>query len=176
MLFLRMLQYILLLPIDFGFGMFCRIFVNWWAPIFCDENGNLPNWLSWVGTFDATLDSGWKDGYDGFNPSDPKFKNRVKWLYRNTSYGFSYWVTGIKFDPKDWTIHKSVDTPTKTLFIATSSQGYFNITYHGKWGEYKLGWKAWNYWLSDQNKWKDAPWGPEWRTQYVCSPNPFKRI
>lgn len=178
MVALRIVQYIIWAFIDTSFGMIARVFFNWWVPIFASEDGWLPNWLKWFQTFDAPLDAGWRDGYRGFPTPTTKwqrYKLRVKWLYRNTAYGFSYWVMGIKFDPSEWTVKRFVNTPELSNFVAVSSKGYFNFTYHGKWGEYKLGWKAWNYFDANKADWKNYPWGPVWRTQCVFTPNPFKR-
>lgn len=37
--------------------------VNWWAPLFADKKGNLPYWLKWFQSFDASLDEAWRGGY-----------------------------------------------------------------------------------------------------------------
>lgn len=164
--------------LDLSVFILSWIFINWWVPVFANEDGWLPNWLKWFQTFDASLDSGWKDGYAGFSKPQTKFQlfwQRVKWLYRNTAYGFSYWALGQSFDPKEWTIVKYVSNETVEVFYAKGPNGQFNYMYHGKWGRYKLGWKAWNYWDSDKNVWKTTPWGPEWRVPFVFSPNPIQR-
>ena len=73
-----------------------------------------------------------------------RYKNRLLWLTRNCCYGWSYYAFGIKWIKSDWTITTFINTPEKVLFIARASTGHFNIFYHGKFGMYKLGWKAWN--------------------------------
>jgi hypothetical protein len=170
------------------------VFLNWWAPLLArpitsaewlgkSTGGNslglqhLPRWLSWFDTFDASTDAGWSDGYFAAagtytKASPPSFWLRkwyqVRWLYRNTAYAFAYWPLGIAMQPAAWRV--VVYTPT--LFIAVSTAGYWNIAYGGRWGSYKLGWKAWNYWRA--GTWSTVPWGPAWRTQIVCSINPFQ--
>lgn len=152
---------------------FARLLCSWWLPLFANKDGWLPRWLSWFQTFDASLDWGWQGGT--FSPSMSQHWDRMKWLFRNSAYGFSYFVTGIPMDTSRWTVRRFVDTPETVLFWATSTDGYFNLYYHGRLGMVKLGWKAWNYWDAERQRWKTEPWGPEWRTQIVLSINPFKR-
>lgn len=171
-------MYPFLAAIDFLFWLASWIFFNWWVAIFADVNGWLPNWLKWFQTFDASLDAGWKDGYKGYK--EPKGKlgdwwQRTKWLYRNSAYGFSYWALGRKFDPSQWTVEVFEKTEQRDLFKAKGPDGQFNITYYGKWGTAKLGWKAWNYFNTDTKEWKTTPWGPEWRVPLVFSYSPFRR-
>jgi hypothetical protein len=169
-------------------------FVNWWAPALSDSSGNLPRWLYWFQTFDATLDAGWQGGYfvasslswylrplalfyftgsPGTAPTGLNlFLLRVRWLYRNPAYGFDYFAFGLPFDPSRWRVLKYVNTPTLSLFIAIGDG--FNIEYAGRLGELKLGWKAWNYWNNGQ--WKTVPWGPEWIVPLCFTYTPFKRI
>lgn len=157
------------------------------APIvaaFADSAGNLPRCLKWFQTFDASLDAGWKDGYFVFagrtsSETVPTGLElwwlRTRWLYRNPGYGFSYWVLGQAFDRSAWRVTRNdIDASTgKTLWIARGPRGAFNINYLGRWGNAKLGWKAWNYW--DGAAWKTAPWGPVWRTPICFTYTPFKR-
>jgi hypothetical protein len=165
----------------------CYCFLNWIVVLFCDEKGNLPRSLSWFQTFDATCDEGMfarrnelasgtgTDEWDGFVAyPETKFHtymNRVKWLLRNSSYGFDYFLMGIPFNPDNWRIVKYIDTPELIVFIAVGNG--FNYYYHGKWGNYKFGWKAWNYWRGSY--FSKEPWGPEMRLPLVTSFNPFKR-
>jgi hypothetical protein len=60
------------------------------------------------------------------------------------------------------------------LFRAHTEGGAFNYYYHGRYGMYKFGWKAWN--LFDQSRGIFAgTWGPANRIPIVFSPNPFKQ-
>lgn len=145
------------------FTLTCLLLVNWWAPLFATQQAHLPNWLAWCDTFDADLDTGnrelgWNQGYWG----------RVRWLYRNTAYGFDYWALGCAFDPADWTLINYVPG-VDPEFSATSVGGRFNL--FGTIGpiRYKIGWKAWNYFDEQTRAWKAVPWGPEWRTSFVFS-------
>jgi|GEM_PF-2866574 len=152
----------------------------------------LPNWLSWFETFDASLDAGWIGGY--FAPKDkyskdnmPSFWRRKyyqwRWLNRNSGYSFSYYPLGVPMDKSKWTIHKWVrnfgtdSDKGYQLWIASSPEGYWNINLQGKYGTYKLGWKAWNYWDRELGTWYkgNEPWGPDYRTSIVMSINPFNR-
>jgi hypothetical protein len=163
---------------DLVFTLLCYLLFNWWAPLFADKDGNLPNALCWLQTFDASLDEGWQGGYFSYTGTPTGFRLwwlRVRWLYRNPGYGYSYWVDGVAFDPKQWTVtHNQIDAVTgKTLWIARGPNGAFNINYLGKWGNAKIGWKAWNYW--DGAAWKTTPWGPAWRAPICFTYTPFKR-
>lgn len=159
--------------VDLAVDLCAKFLMCWWLPLFANKDGWLPRWLFWFQTFDASLDWGWQGGT--FPPSLSQHWDRTKWLFRNSAYGFSYFVMGIPMDTAKWTPHTFVNTPEKVLFWATSTEGHFNLYYHGKWGMVKLGWKAWNYWDQERLKWKVEPWGPEWRTQIVLSINPLKR-
>lgn len=152
----------------------------------------LPRFLSWFETFDASLDTGWIGGYfvpkGQYTPDNmPSYWKRKyyqwRWLNRNSAYSFSYYPLGIEMNKAAWTIHKYVRKPDTEgnkgyqLFIATSTEGYWNINLQGRYGTYKLGWKSWNYWDWEKMDWYEdnEPWGPEWRTTLVMSVNPFKR-
>lgn len=147
--------------------------------LFCKPDGYLPNWLAWFQTFDAPLDAGVRDGYPGFDPSDSRWWNRTKWLWRNPAYGFCYWPLGIEFVPADWIVTKFVRYSDGTCdFEAQTRDGrYFNKeTATGQ----KLGWKAWNYFdgldAAGQPKWRTVPWGPEWRVPTCFTPKIFKTL
>lgn len=129
--------------LDIVFTLFVCLFVNWWAPLFADSKGNLPNWLKWVGTFDATLDQG---VVDGFFEGPPSYWNRVKWLYRNPAYGFSFYALGIPYIASDWKVRefRPKDGDRPSYFFAYTDQGFFNA-YFVKFGlRFKIGWKSWN--------------------------------
>lgn len=169
-------SFLLWLPLailDTLHSLAAMLLMSWWLPLFASKDGWLPRWLGWYQTFDASLDWGWQGGT--YAPSASLHWDRTKWLFRNSAYGFSYFVTGIPMDTTKWTVHKFIHTQEKVLFWATSTDDHFNLYYHGPLGMYKLGYKAWNYFDADKGQWKTEPWGPEWRTQIVLSVNPFKR-
>lgn len=160
--------------IDLVVDLAAKFLMCWWLPLFANKDGWLPRWLFWFQTFDASLDWGWQGGT--FPPSLSQHWDRTKWLFRNSAYGFSYFVMGIPMDVTKWHVHKCVNSERKQLFIATDEAGHFNFYYHGPFGMYKFGWKAWNYWDIDKMDWKPRyQWGPLLRTSIVCSANPFKR-
>jgi len=150
--------------------------------LFTQSDGNLPAYLKWFQTFDATVDEGWKNGYFGTFLTPPTgFKLywfRMLWLWRNPAYGFCYYLLGENFDPENWVITKWVKTDTVSYFIAKSKDGkLFNVSYGGPKGSYKLGWKAWNYFQGiDQDGkaiWSKTPWGPEMRVPVCFTVNPL---
>lgn len=102
------------------------------------RDGNLPWFLRYFQTFDATLDEGRKPQY-GFTGSD--WWVRTRWLWRNPGYGFDYYLLGIRYDVAAWHIVRNDDK----MFFAYSKSGAFNLTTkQGKW-RLKLGWKFWNH-------------------------------
>lgn len=166
-------MYIILAFFDIFFSQIvARFLLNWWAPIFANEQGWLPPWLIWLQTFDNSLDEGWQGGtYDIPVPTNKWQRHwaRVKWLWRNSAYGFSYWPMGKEFNPTEWTIVRW----DEQVHHLTGPAGQFSYIYEGKWGQLKLGWKAWNYW--DNDHWRTTSWGPEWRVPIVFGYTPFKR-
>lgn len=203
------LKWLVMAPLDLIFNLACVLLLNWWVIFLArpvresdwlylqakqkwqGHEQKLPDWLTWVETFDASLDTGWISGYfvprDTYAPDNmPSFWRRKyyqwRWLNRNSGYGFSYYLLGIEMKKDTWTILKYVRAPESNgkgyqLFIAYSSEGFWNVNLQGKYGTYKLGWKAWNYWDWEKMNWytNNKPWGPLWRTSVVCSINPFKR-
>lgn len=161
--------------IDVLMALFSMVFINWWAPLVavngtvcdagvCRTAVTLPRWLRWFDTFDADLDTGNRDRY-----GDKGYWGRVLWLYRNHAYGFGYWVFGIPFDPAEWTVTEFSEVGGKRVFKARSTNGHFNV-YTVKFGlRFKLGWKAWNMFDPETGKWKEQPWGPEWRIPFTFS-------
>lgn len=167
------LIYLLLLPVSFIFNLFALLFVNWWAPLFAVEGEisdlgvtykgwRLPNWLKWFDTFDADLDVALED------KSQASYWTRVQWLYRNSAYGFEYWVLGININPLEWTV-KSYENSNNLTFYAVGPHGAFNYVFTKFGIKVKIGWKAWNYYIPATNGWKDKPWGPEMKAPYTFS-------
>jgi hypothetical protein len=148
------------------------ILVNWWAPRFAalvqfSNRGvvqsayKLPRWLAWFDTFDAGLDQGMIDG-SITGPST--YWNRVRWLYRNGAYGFSYWVLGVEFAPANWRVVRS----DATTFVAVAN-GHFSVHITRVGLQFKFGWKAWNCYDASAQQWLPQPWGPVWRLPFVFS-------
>lgn len=157
----------LLAFLDVLFTVLSCLLLNWWAPLFANEEGWLPNWLAWVQTFDDTLDTGIRDlNYPASNHWE-RYWSRVRWLYRNPGYGFSYWALGCAFNPADWTVHLCDETGDN--FYATCADGRFCHKWIENGWRYKTGWKAANLYDSVNKKWKVVPWGPEWRIPIVFS-------
>ncbi|VVD98366.1 hypothetical protein PCO31110_02008 [Pandoraea communis] len=148
--------------------------VNWWAVLLADDDGNLPRWLRWFQTFDASIDAGWKDGYFPAawgKPPHMRYVARMLWLLRNPAYGLDYWLFGLTFDASTWRVLANIDQDDLVLFFAVGNG--VNFYYHGRFGEAKIGWKAWNYWLG--STWRETPWGPAWQIPVCATYNPFKR-
>lgn len=159
--------------LDYAFAIICLLFINWWAPFLAyrgvvsdrgvDHIGyRLPEWLAWVDTYDGDLDSGLAPGEIGSTWT------RIKWLYRNHGYGFTYWVLGVKFDPIKWKV-KSYRDDGDLTFFAVGPNGTFNLHVTRFGIRLKLGWKAWNYFLVETETWDDKPWGPEMRVPVTFS-------
>lgn len=115
------IRFALLLIADILANLTGYFLVNWWAPLLADPSGNLPRWLRWFQTHDATLDgvgtgggieprfiafTRWFRDGDG-TPVNAlaRFICRVLWLYRNNAYGFSYSVLGAQ--GPFWLLHQS---------------------------------------------------------------------
>lgn len=150
-----------------AFTLVCWALVNWWAPLFANDAGWLPNWLAWVQTFDDSLDAGQRDGI--YPSSMPRYLARVFWLYRNTGYGFNYWALGVPFSPADWQVMEYDADPAHFTFRAVGPNGWYNthIVRHGI--RLKFGWKAWNMWDPATARWRSASWGPVWRVPFTFS-------
>lgn len=121
--------------------------------------GNLPAFLYWFQTFDATCFEGRNPAY-GFTGSN--WWVATLWLWRNPGYGWDYWPFGVAFDVTEWTVTRN----DGMWFIARGPRGQFNI--ESSWG-LKLGWKARNYRTGDMSAWLPASfsWGPSHRTS-IC--------
>lgn len=153
--------YILLVPVLLGFTLIGMVF----APLIAltaDANGNLPRYLKWFQTFDATLDEGRQPQY-GFTGSD--WWVRTRWLWRNPSYGFAYGPLSQPFFPANWRFwfHRSKAHPDNMLFLALGPRLAFDCHYRLGPFSAKLGWAAWNLFDEANLAWKTTPWGPLWR-------------
>ena len=81
-----------------------EIFAKIMSPIlalFCDEDGWLPNWLSWFRTPDNSCDG--DSAHRARWPKNGKFwtwMRRTAWLFRNSAYGFNIKI-GFKYKDGD---------------------------------------------------------------------------
>lgn len=164
------------------------VFLNWIVAAFAGADGNLPSWLSYFQTFDATLDEGMLSrqrelaaGLGGtdwiaFNPTPTNwfetYWNRALWLFRNSAYGFDYYVFGIKWAPQQWRVVKYVESDTLTLFIAVGNG--FNLFAYGRYGTAKIGWKAWNMY-DGSTKTFGGTWGDAGLIPIAFTLTPFSR-
>ena len=183
----RIAQYVLFGILDLLVTLIALVFFNWWLPFIAVKSPrfvgyqDLPGFFRWFGTFDASLDEGWAGGYfathyplDTYPPYWTRKAYQIRWLYRNPSYGFSYYALGTAFDPKAWTATYS-KIGNVERFTAVSTNGHFNWMYTGPLGTYKLGWKAWNYFDPTNNEWRNTPYGPSMTAPEVTSINPFRK-
>ena len=159
------MKYFLYSILDTLFTLMCRFLVNPWAPLFCDAQGYLPQWLKWVGTFDDTLDAGVRDGvFKGGS----KYWNRVKWLNRNPGYGFGYYALGTPWVESDWVVEEY--NPVTKVFTARASTGEYHKRFVWCGILFKIGHKAWNMFDPATGTWKkDYVWGPEKRIPFAFS-------
>lgn len=150
-----MLKLIFLSTADALMTLSARCLVNWWAPIFASEDGWLPRWLYWFQTPDADLDRGFRDGNgDSIENSFVhwlyfkfRYVRRVFWLYRNSAYGFSYYVIGIPYLPSEWSIVECGDNGMP--FYAVGLNGAISRHFEWRGLQIKIGYKVW--WYFDVN-------------------------
>lgn len=170
-----MIRYFLYVVITLIAMLASMLALGWWSPAFTNATGNLPSGLYWQQTFDATLDEGWKNGYYPATwgaSFSKRYLARMLWLYRNNCYALQYFQLGSPFDSAQWTIVRS----DGTVFYATGPDGMFSFEYGGRFGTYKLGWKAFNYTTpADRTKWMppEYMWGPLKRVPVCFTINPF---
>lgn len=201
---MRVLAYTL---VSFAFNLFAYVCVIWWAPLFArigtvSDRGVtrvgpvLPQWLKWIDTFDAHLDTGLQMGLYAKLPwvAASPYLRRVFWLYRNSCYGFDYWVLGVPFVPSEWEVVQYINEDDDYVYFLAVCVPYamtrpvtgldaalpYNIYAKDSFGLSKKGWKAWNMLdraklaAGDDHPWQEQPWGPEWRIPFTRSYNLFK--
>lgn len=137
-----------------AFALPLQIFAMVAAPVialFVNKDGNLPWWLKWFQTPDATcFDEMWVAEH----PNWSKYKIAWTWIARNPAYGFRKWA-GLKDDE---TAVASVrgnvniadgENGVAGWFLITSTKGFWNFSYmwhipgthscvRGEWGWYLL--------------------------------------
>jgi hypothetical protein len=166
-------MYLVLYPFYALADLFFTVLTLILAPVlslFANKSGNLPRFLYWFQTFDATLDAGWQDVY--FTKPDHWWGlwwARTRWLWRNPGYGFSYFLLGLAFNPSKWHVLSYHVENNVEFFAAIGPWLAFNL--YGSLGKihYKIGWKAWNMYDTDKGQWKTTQWGPLWRVPCVLS-------
>ena len=95
------LYWICLIPISLFMAVIAR-FLCPILPFFVQDDGYLPNWLSWFQTPDNPCDG--DSGHWERNPGTDTwstYKRRVKWLWRNAAYGFDIDVLGVEVRTTD---------------------------------------------------------------------------
>lgn len=166
----------------------CKLILNWIVALFADDAGNLPRCLKWFQTFDASLDEGMNarrnelaaglggDAWAAFiaypRSQFEIYRNRALWLFRNTGYGFDYYLLGVRWNPNDWRVIRYVETDALLLFIAVGNG--FNLYMESRYGMVKLGWKAWNLFNRSTGMFSGS-WGDDRRIPVTFSLTPFKR-
>lgn len=118
------MTYFLLLPLNLVFSVLAVMLAPI-LPLLCRDDGTLPEWLSWFGTFDAphlVFDGSGEISADFADNKWPFLTNidppwlklylqRVFWLARNAGYGFAYDVCGYEYSVHtfQWVVDYSVD-------------------------------------------------------------------
>jgi hypothetical protein len=122
--------------------------------VFTKGDGNLPKFLYWFQTFDATLDQGWLQGSFGdYTTTGVKptgwtlWYYRFRWLQRNPGYGFDYWPLGAAMDVSKWTVVRN----DASWQIYKGPNGLFCIRSMKTGVAPKIGWKAWAYFNTTTN-------------------------
>lgn len=148
-------------------------------PLFCNDGGWLPDWLSWFQTPDNSCDgdSGHKTRWpkDGFFWT---YARRVAWLLRNVAYGFDIDVLGVEILPTDEMVVEGNPNIGEVIGISGTCVRYcyrngkliafqfFYVKHYqlfGRWSRcvrINLGWKLWN--------------APPYVAQHTCFFNPVK--
>jgi len=86
------IKYIFLATLQLFIGLVSYLLAPFVA-LFCNKDGNLPEWLSLFQTYDNTCDGddGYKEEHRFFPENANVFQvwaNRTGWLWRNPAYGF----------------------------------------------------------------------------------------
>lgn len=100
-------KWFLFLLIGVPFELFAKVI----SPIlacFVQEDGYLPKWLYWFQTPDNSCDGDRKHRLRW--PRDGVFwtwARRCAWLFRNSAYGFNYYVLGLHYEKGDlWLVQR----------------------------------------------------------------------
>ena len=177
------LKWFLLLFIGIPFELFAKLL----SPIlafFVNEEGWLPQWLWWFQTPDNTCDG--DAGHLKRWPRNGTFwtwMRRCAWLFRNSAYGFNFYVLGVHYEDGDEWWFEGDPTVGDKSGISGLCKWYLKrggkligwqiyYVYHyqifGVWKCVRIGagWKLWGNTLADI---ASDPYCPHWA--YL---NPFK--
>ncbi len=127
------------------------------------STGNLPKYLLWFQTFDATCFEGREPQY-GMTGSN--WWVATRWLWRNPGYTFDLEVLGFTWNQNSWKVVKvSADG---SFFFAIGPWLTFNLC--GMiWGvHFKFGWKAWNMYSLQTKTWTVNPTWAKFNKIPVC--------
>ena len=156
-------KWFLFLLIGVPFELFAKVI----SPIlacFVQEDGYLPKWLYWFQTPDNSCDGDRKHRLRW--PRDGVFwtwARRCAWLFRNSAYGFNYYVEG---DPKvgdlsgvsglcKWYLERD----GKLIGWQVYYVKHYRIFGHWKCVRFGAGWKIWG---SSQDEIASDPYCPHW--------------
>jgi hypothetical protein len=119
----------------------------------------LPKWLNWFQTHDNAMDEYWYGGYkdwlnDRFTQKTYdtswllRYYNRVKWGWRNNSYGFQYFYLGVPEESKPYkTFQEGFENSGGRWVKIEVYENYFlyesqEPNGEGGYKSYKFGWKS----------------------------------
>lgn len=157
MVYLKWVAYLL---VSAPFELFAKLI----SPIlafFVKDDGWLPDWLWPFQTPDNSCDG--DEGHRKRWPKDGTFwtwMRRCAWLFRNSAYGFNYYVTGVRYEDGDLHWHEGDPSVGDTSGISGLCRWYlerdgeligFQIYYvkhyriFGTWKcvRFGMGWKLW---------------------------------
>lgn len=150
-IFIKLIQFILLLPSHLIMGLLCWI-LSPILPLFAIGKDKLPKYLSWFQTPDAPL-----DGDSGFNDPIqhpiitrlPRYIRRSLWLIRNPAYGYAWTV--LAYQPKTpeyvWKgSYRNGETEGSGWFFMFQNDGHFQFCTRQKYlfnryFYFRFGWK-----------------------------------
>lgn len=167
---LRFLQSLVYLPLHFLMMVVCWI-LSPLLPLFVNEEGYLPRYLSWFQTDDNPMTG------EGQFDHLPRYWQIVRWAMRNPAYGFAWNVLAANI-PEDeiFKVYGDIyakENPFKSgwTFIITK-EGYFCFrlflpTFKGKCLKARYGWKL-------RGRAINYP-SHTTRCKYVITFNPFKK-
>lgn len=134
---------------------------QWLVVLAADKDGNLPSFLRWYETWDhpsLDLSDAWNlEKYPSLYTSGlPKWLKtymfRVLWLYRNTGYGFAYYILGYDVNFNTWVWKTGAPKGTTWIFTYDKSKSILTrgwcLRYEHQWFGSKwqckvyLGWKV----------------------------------
>lgn len=173
------MKYLFLLICEIPVSLLARILTPI-LPLFAIGKDHLPSWLSWLDTPDSPI-----FGDAGFRAENPdSYWTRVKWLWRNSAYGFSWSVLGATINQTPVVESGDVwvgDNEATSIGRKTGLSGTLKISCGDYWEYYRvsqwgntgkctrvrIGWKLSGY-IQDP---KNYPLGS--KAQFVFSARPW---